>query len=76
MIFAALYRADLITGEIDQPTGRAVVAAGGNKADIQHLHSLATQAAHRSGAHGYRLYKGDTFSGAKAISHLHIVKGL
>lgn len=76
MIYATLYRPDLITGEHTQATGRAVIGAGSSKADIHHLHALATMAAHRSGASAYRIYEGSDFINAKPISLLHIVKGL
>ncbi len=74
MIYARLYRPDLITGD-DVPCGFAVVRAGADLSDLATLHTLATQATRRhSNATAYQLMVGYSFTGARAVSLKHNAK--
>lgn len=71
MMFAKLYRKDLVTGDYSQPVGAPCVLRG----SAPHMHLFATQAAKRAGAQAYQLWQGDTFAKAKPISLMHDVQG-
>lgn len=68
MIFARLYRTDLVNGD-PLPVGRPVMMRG----SVPHLHLMATMAAKREGATCYRIYDGRTFQDANPISLMHDV---
>ena len=71
MIYARLYRPDLITAD-DTPCGFAVLRAGNDLADLATLHTLATQATRRhSNATSYQLMVGYSFAGARVVSLKH-----
>lgn len=69
MIFARLYRTDLVNDE-PVPVGRPIMMRG----SVPHLHLMATLAARREGATLYRIYDGRTFENATPISLMHDVK--
>jgi len=74
MIYARLYRPDLITAD-DTPCGFAVLRAGLDLTDLATLHALATQATQRhSHATVYQLMVGYSFAGARAVSLRHSVE--
>lgn len=66
MIYAKLYRKDLINGEPIEVTF-AIVGRG----DIQKMHGLATEACKRHDCTMYRIYEGTTLKNGKAVSLLH-----
>jgi len=70
MIFAQLYRHDLVTGEPDIETTRVVLISRG----IEEMHDEATRAARYYGADAYRLYKGNDFIYARELSLKHHLK--
>lgn len=71
MIFARLYREDMVSREHTIVVGFAVVSRGG----VDHLHDLATRACMRDPlATAYRLYEGTSLSLAEPISLMHVVK--
>lgn len=72
MIFAKLYRKDLITGEFVHVIGSPMITRG----DVRHLHLMATLAVKRTPEAGaYQIWQGDTFANAKPISLMHDVEG-
>lgn len=74
MIYARLYRPDLITGD-DTPCGFAVVAAGADISNLNAYHEAATLATRRHEcATAYQLMAGYTFAGSRSISLRHSVR--
>ena len=74
MIFARLYRPDLISGD-DKPCGFAVLCAGADTSNLPYLHTLATEATQRHAhAVAYQLMIGHTFAGARPFSLRHNVR--
>lgn len=74
MLYARLYRPDLITAD-DTPCGFAVLRAGFDVSDLATLHTLATQATQRhSHATAYQIMAGYTFAGARSVSLKHTVE--
>lgn len=69
MVFAQLYRRDLINGDPDHKEGFVVIFHRG----IPEMHEEATIAARRYGADAYKLFHGDSFRLAKPLSFKHVV---
>ncbi len=69
MVFAQLYRRDLITGEPDHKEGFVVISSRG----IPEMHEEATIAARRYGADAYKLFHGTSFRLAKPLSLKHLI---
>lgn len=69
MVYAKLYRMDLISGDHIE-TGWVIVGRG----SLESMHTLATQAAKRKGAEAYRLFEGPTMYSGKPLSLHHSVK--
>lgn len=68
MLYARLYRKDLISGEVTQMVDWVCV-----RNDLTLAHHDATMACKRKGAIGYKLFQGDSVKHGKAVSLMHEV---
>ena len=71
MVVAVYYRADLITGELNQRLGYAPILRG----DPVFMHTQAVQFAKRRGADAYQLCEGTHAFNLKPVSLTHDIRG-